>query len=64
MTPGMNDDAMTSELSFDELDAVAGGFSFGGLLKAIIGGAASGGPAGPVGGGIFGGIKYILGEIF
>lgn len=75
MTPGMNDDAVTSELSFDELDAVAGGFSWGGLLKAVLGGAASGAAggagagcvgAGPgaIGGGILGGLGYLLHEIF
>ena len=74
MTP-MKDDAMTSELSFDELDAVAGGFSWRGLLEAVLGGVASGaaggaaaggvgvGP-GAVGGGLIGGLGYLLHQIF
>jgi hypothetical protein len=69
MTHATNDDATTCELSLEELDSVAGGFTWGGLLKALGGGAITGGlggaaiggigaAPGAVGGGLLAGIGY------
>lgn len=76
MTLHANEFSVTRELSIEELDDVAGGrFSWGGLLKAVVGGGATGamggslaggigaGP-GAVGGGLIGGIGYCISELF
>jgi hypothetical protein len=64
MTQVTNNDAAPHELSMEELDSVDGGrFSLGGWLKAVVTGAAVGGlagPAGAVGGAVFGSVGYFL----
>jgi hypothetical protein len=71
----MNDDAATCELSIEELDAVAGGWSWkdfgvavgaGAVTGGLSGAAAGGVGAGPgaVGGGLVGGIGYCISQIF
>jgi hypothetical protein len=76
MTLHANNFSAARELSIEELDEVAGGrFSFGGLLKAVVGGGAAGAlrgavgggagaGAGAVGGGLIGGIGYCISELF
>lgn len=75
MTHATNDDAATRELSIDELDLVAGGWSWGDFAKAVGAGAAGGGLAGAaaggvgaapgaLGGGLIGGIGYCISQIF
>jgi hypothetical protein len=72
----LDHDIANRELSLEELDSVAAGdFSWGGLGKAILGGAAAGGVgglaggpggagAGALGGGLLAGIGYCISSIF
>jgi hypothetical protein len=75
ITPEMNTEHGICELSAEDLDMVAGAWSWkkffgavaGGAATGAAGGAAAGGVgAGPgaIGGGLLGGIAYCFGEIF
>jgi len=75
MNDNLNNGAATHQLSLDELDLVAGGFSFGDLGKAVAAGAVTGGLGGAVGGpggaaggalggGLLAGIGYCITQIF
>jgi hypothetical protein len=62
ITPEMNTEHGICELSAEDLDMVAGAWSWKKFFGAVAGGVGAG--PGAIGGGLLGGIAYCFGEIF